>query len=242
MSASFPKPLLLLDVKDEGTDSIADVEGVDVYDIVELQDIEDAYWYLKENPKKYKTVVIDTVTQWQEMKIEAVSEGKTSRKGKLAGEWGTMTKQDWGDVSRYLKSWITDYRDLAKEGIEVVFIAQDRVFNADDEGEADGQINPEVGPRLSPATQSHLCAAVSVIGATFVRSKVVTHKKKVKVNGKLKEKVTHEDVVEYCLRLGPNQSYITKFRKPKSTDLPHFVTDPTYSSVMELIKGESDGS
>jgi phage nucleotide-binding protein len=230
LSSTFPKPILLIDVKDEGTDSIADVQGIDVLEVADWDDFEDAYWWLHENPKKYKTVVIDTVTQLQQLKIEEIG-SKKSLKGKSIGDWGTMTKQDWGEVASAMKTWITNYRDLP---LETVFLAQDRVFNGEEDAGDAGEINPEVGPRLSPSVQSHLCAAVSVVANTFVRSRTETVKKK--INGK--EKVTHKEVVEYCLRLGPNQSYITKFRKPKKVTLADFLVDPDYDSILELISGE----
>jgi hypothetical protein len=197
-------------------------------DILEWEDLEHAYWWLVQNPTAYKTVVIDTVTQLQQIVVEEIGSKKADRSGKAAGDWGTMTKGDWGDVASRLKTWITNFRDLP---MEVVFLAQDRVFNTEEDDSTDGMIDPEVGPRLSPSVMSHLCAAVSVIGHTFIRSR--TEKKKIK--GRTIEK----EVKEYCLRLGPSASYITKFRKPKSIDLPGFLVDPTYEEILETIKGEN---
>lgn len=226
LASTFPTPILLLDVKDEGTDSIRDVKGVKVLEITEWDDFEDAYWWLKQNPKAYKTVVIDTVTQLQQMIVEEISASK-NLKGKAAGDWGTMTKGDWGDVAARMKTWITNFRDLP---MEVVFLAQDRVFNGDEESSAEGEIDPEVGPRLSPSVSSHLCAAVSIIGNTFIRS----HIERKKINGRTKSK----EVIEYCLRLGPSSAYITKIRKPKSVSLPNFIVDPTFEEILEIIEGE----
>lgn len=228
LSGTFPGPILLLDCKDEGTDSVADVKGIDVMEVHEWEDLEHAYWWLVQNPGKYKTVVIDTVTQLQQIVVEEIGAKKAEKSGKAVGDWGTMTKGDWGDVASRLKTWITNFRDLP---MEVVFIAQDRVFNVDEEGSDDGMIDPEVGPRLSPSVMSHLCAAVSVIGHTFIRSRVI----KQKVKGRTREK----EVKEYCLRLGPSASYITKFRKPKKVSLPDFLIDPNYEDILETIKGEN---
>ena len=70
--------MLLLDVRDQGTDSI-------VFDVITLTcsksirggiPLEDVYYYLKANPKEYKTVVIDTVTQLGDMCIEYVMRDK----------------------------------------------------------------------------------------------------------------------------------------------------------------------
>lgn len=222
---SFPGPILLLDVKDEGTDSVSDVKDLDVMEITCWEDLEQAYWWLVQNPTKYKTVGIDTVTMLQQIVVEEISQ-KKNLKNKSAGDWGTMTKGDWGDVASRLKTWITNFRDLP---MEVVFIAQDRVFNLGDEEDTEGMIDPEMGPALSPSIMKHLCAAVSVIGHTFIRSRTI----KTKVKGRTRE----TEVKEYCLRLGPSASYITKFRKPKRIALPDFLIDPTYEEILETIKG-----
>lgn len=230
LTGSFPKPICLIDCRDEGTDSLLDMdEHVSVRAIETSDDFEETFWWLKRNPKRFKTVVIDTTTMLQQMRVEEVTE-KKNLKNKNPGDWGTMTKQEWGEVAAWLKTWITNYRSLTSLGIEVVFIAQDRLFNVDeDEGEM-GEVEPEMGPRLSPSVKSHLCAAVTIIGATFIR----TYQKEIG-EGKKKRK---KSVVEYCIRLGPNSSYITKIRKPKSVSLPNFLTDPTYEEILEIIEGE----
>lgn len=202
------------------------MKGLEVYDIEALDDMENLYWLLKDGKLKYKTVILDTVTMWQQMKVESIVGERAEKLGKQPTDWGVMTKQQWGEVAGYLKTWITNFRDL---DIEVVFIAQQRTFNVGEEGDTEGEIDPEVGPSLSPAVMSHLCAAVSVIGNTFVRTRTV----KKKIKGKDIEK----ELTEYCLRLGPSASYITKFRKPKSISLPDFLTDPNYEEILETIKG-----
>lgn len=230
LASSFPAPILFLDIRDDGDDSYADVKGIDVRDITSTQDLEDTYWWLKQNPDKYKTVVWDTVTGAQQMRVEetvANSRVHAKFRNKSAGDYGTMTKGQWGDVASWLKTWIINYRDLP---MEVIFLAQDRVFNDGEESDAEGEIDPEVGPRLSPSVKSALCAAVSVIGNTFIRSREVTRE----VNGKKRKK----EVLEYCLRLGASSVYITKIRKPKSVSLPSFVVDPTFEDILEIIEGE----
>lgn len=227
LAGTFPGPVLLLDCKDEGTDSVSDVKGLDVFEVESTEDLEEIYWALAEGPKKYGTVVIDTITQLQQIRVEEVANSK-NLKGKTAGDWGTLTKQDWGSISGWMKKTITDFRSL---DMEVVFLAQDRVFNMSEEEEVvDGSINPEVGPRLSPSVMSHLCSAVHMVGNTFIRESV----KVKKVNGKRVEKTQKE----YCIRLGPSTSYITKLRKPKDIALPDFLSDPTYEDILEIVTGE----
>jgi len=227
LSSTFPKPILYLDVRDEGTDSIADVDGIDVLEPKSVEEVEEALFWLMRNPKKYKTLVIDTVTQLQEMAVEEIAASK-GKKSKKPGEWGSMTKQSWGEVSAKLKSLIIDFRNLP---MEVVFIAQDRVFNMDEDESEDNELTPEIGPRLMPSVASVLNAAVTVIGNTFIR-RVVTRKKDDKGVMKKTERT------EYCLRVGPSHLYVTKLRKPRSQVAPEFISDPTYESLQEAIKGE----
>lgn len=231
LASTFPGPIILLDIRDEGTDSVSDVPGIRAREIEDFDDFEDAYlWLKKDKANRYKTVVVDTVSQLQQLAVAEIV-GEKGRGGKKAGDWGSMTKQDWGSVSGKMKEWLVNYRDLTKSGYQVVFIAQDRVFNMGDEEETpDNQIAPEVGPALSPAIAKVLNASVSVIGNTFIRSKIVV--KEVKGKKKKTEKI------EYGLRLGPSSVYITKVRKPRDIEAPAYIVDPTYEDILEVIKGK----
>ncbi len=227
IAATFPNALLL-DIQDEGTDSVSDVKGLKVWDITDLDEFEDVYWYLKKGDHDFDTVILDTVTMLQHLKIEDLVGDKLRKSGKMAGDWGTMTKQDWGAVAAYLKHWITEYRNLP---MTVIFLAQERVFNTGEEDGDLGVIDPEVGPALSPSVKSHLNAAVSVIGNTFIRSRIVT-----KTNEKGKK--TKREKIEYCLGIGPSSIYTRKIRKPKAFELPDVLVDPEYEDIIAIIEGE----
>lgn len=230
LASTFPGPILFLDVRDRGTDSIADVEDIDVMKIHTFEDFEKVYWFLKKHPKRYKTVVVDTMSMLQQIVIqERAAENK--KDVSEAGSWGSMTKKDWGDVSALMKEWVINYRDLTDVGINVVFIAQDRVFNVgEDEDEDNNAIAPEVGPALSPSIAKVLNASVTVIGNTFIREK--------KVEKKVEGKKVVKKKIQYCLRIGPNPTYVTKVRKPRSVTAPAYIVDPTYEAIIEVIKGE----
>lgn len=232
LALTFPGKVLLLDINDKGTDSGGDIDPEDAVGmkVQEWEDIEMVYYYLKKNPKKYGTVVLDTVTQLQGLCIKHILEKKKKAVAK-AGDWGTMTRREWGDVAALMKEWITNYRDLIEIGIEVVFIAQDRVFNQSEDGDDDdSSLAPEIGPRLSPSVSSHLNAEVHVVGNTFIREKT----KLVEIKGKKKEVRD----IQYCLRVGPNPLYITKVRKPKGIELPDVIKNPSYDKIINIIKGE----
>jgi hypothetical protein len=218
LAGTFPTPHLLLDVRDKGTKSIKKVPGIDVLSIESWADFEEIYWYLYNNPNKYKSLTIDTVTQLQELCMakvkgtEAVS--KTSR-------------QAWGEVGELMKAWIIRFRDLP---MNVTFLCQPRT---DSEENDNDELMPEVGPRVSPATAAILNAAVDVIGYTFIRE--TEEKIKDKKTGKAKE-VT---IDEYCLRVGPHPVLTTKFRRDKSLPgkIPEVIVNPTYEIIKNIIEG-----
>ena len=134
------------------------------------------------------------------------------------------------------------FRDLP---MNVVFIAQHRVFNVSTDEEQDpktAMLAPEVGPALMPSVMKHLNASVSVIGNTFIRTRVEERKvtKKIGVGRRAKPKETVEEVehIEYALRIGPNPLYTTKARKSKAIKLPDVIVDPDYNKIMKVLKGE----
>ena len=233
LAASWPKPILYLNVKDNGTDSVSDVENIDVVHINSSEDLqEQLLWCIKKANKgklRYKTIVIDTMTQLQQIFVEELGEQIKSRLGKKkAGDFGTLKIQEWGIIAGQLKAVIMDVRNLP---VESVFIAQQRVFNdGGDEDDGAGMIDPEVGCRLMKSVNADLCASVSIIGNAFIRVKVT----KEKVDGKSVKKIEKQ----YCLRVGPNEVYTTKIRKPKGIEAPDYIVDPTFRKIKAIMRGK----
>lgn len=229
---SFPK-VLHLDIREEGEKVLKKIKGIKSARIESWDELESMYWYLKKENHGFKTVGIDTAGQAQTLAIEYVM-AKHKKKGK-AGDWGTMTQKMWGEVSTMCKELFLNYRDLKKIGINVVFIAHDRMFKAqddeDDEDETVSRIAPHMGPALSPSIASTLNAAVDVVGETFIGEEMVVKKDK-KTGKKTKKKIT-----EYYLRTGPNSSYITKVRRPKGEEkIPDAIRDPDYDKLIQLME------
>ena len=220
-ASTFPKPLLLLDIEDHGTDSIADIADIDIAPITRWNEFEDVYDMLIAKTNKYKTVVWDTITQAQLLGANHILAKK--RKPQVVQiDWGTMTMQDWGDLGALMKEQITLYRNLP---LEVVFLAQERVTT--NEGDDNNVLLPEVGPALSPAIASHLNACVSIIASTFIKRR----------RRKQNNKTVEVDPV-YSMRIGPNPIYTTKVRKPRPVQLPNDLEDPSYDDVLEIIRGQ----
>lgn len=232
LACDFPGPVLLIDIKDQGTDSIMDLDDVDILKVEHWDELELYYWTIKRQIKagdfEYKTIILDTLSQLQGLCVAKVIEEKNKNVDEEnLGRWGIMTRKEWGEVASAMKKWITFYRDLE---VETVFIAQDRTFNVGDDADSEVQLDPEVGPQLSPSVMKHLNASVDVIGNTFIREKLVERRLK---SGKTIEK----EETQFCLRLAPDPVYTTKIRKPKGQKLPKVMVDPSYKKLFNLIKG-----
>ena len=224
ISCTLPKPLLLIDVKDKGTDSgkREDLEPGDitVFELESFDEIYDIYDYLEENPDRFKSVVIDHMTALQDFCYEKVmdEEGKSK-----------MSQGMYGTAGGYLKEVINLYKGLTDLGITPCFNCQDRMESGDGEGE--DQLLPEVGPSLMPSVARTLCAASRVIGHTYQFENVE------KLEG---AKVRRN--IEFRLRLGPNPYYITKVTRPFGTPCPQFLVNATYKDIMKVVKGKWEDS
>lgn len=220
MSATFPKPLLVLDVREKGTETIANVPGIHLASVDKWSEMDEVYYHLKENPTKYQTVVIDQISQLQDLAMEQ------ARKDDNLEDTDLLPRRVWGQISGMLKNTLFAYRDLVNDGINIVFIAHERANDTEDSVE--DQIDPSIGPRLMPSVASSINGAVSVIGNTFIRERFV---------GDGKEKTR---LVEYCLRIGPHAYYTTKIRRPREADAPPDVlVNPTYDKILALSRGAS---
>ena len=218
IASTFPKPLLLLDVREKGTDSVANVSGVDVGQITEWGQFEDVYWYLEGGRHKYKTVVVDQITQLQDLVIaQAMKDDKKETSDPIS-------KRNWGQGAGLMKTWLLNYRDLIDKGINVVLLAHDRATASEDEG--DDQIDPVVGARIMPSVASFVNGAVKIIGNTFIREHF-----QIQGNRKVRQ-------VEYAMRIGPHAYYTTKTRTPVGIKSPDVIVNPSYEKLVAVMRGE----
>ena len=218
-ASSFPKPMLLLDIREKGTDSISNVAGVKVARIEEWPEFEAVYWYLKKNPGMFKTVVIDQITTLQDLAM------LQARKNLGKDEDSLATKQIFGETGGLMKTWLLNYRDLIDDETHIVFLAHDRKTGGGDEG-GDDQIEPEVGPRLMPSVASFVNGMVKIIGNTYIREGYnIENKRKVRF-------------VEYGMRVGPHAYYTTKVRSPVGIASPDSIVDPSFEKLIAIMRGD----
>jgi hypothetical protein len=217
--STFPKPCLFIDTNERGTETIKQVEDVDVVRVTEWAQLDELYWGLvnKETDVEYASIVVDQITNLQDLGMAEVL--RKSRKGRDE----TFTQRNWGQLSGMLKQTISDWRELADQ-YNLLFIAHERIDEpGDDEEES---IEPTIGARVMPSVGSFLDGAVDSIGSTYIKERWETEDK---------EEVRH---VDYCMRLGPHAFYSTKIRRPVSAGpIPEFIVDATYDKIRHLIAG-----
>lgn len=223
VAASFPKPLLVLDLREKGTETIAKYEGIDVLSIEDWKEFEEAFWML-DSESKYETVVLDQISALQSLGMDKIRIDNGMEPG------DTFSKRDWGTLSGMMQTWLLNYRNLWSKEKHIVFLAHQRTFGGDDEA-GDNQITPTIGARLSPSVESFVNGAVSTIGNTFIRERYVAE------NPKKPGKKTR--YVDYCMRVGPHANFRTKIRKPPDSDaVPDVIVNPTFEKIMRLSRGE----
>lgn len=218
--ATFPGPILLLDIREKGTDSVSNVKGLKVGQITEWSEFESVYWYLNKGDHGFKTVIVDQVSQLQDL--------ATSQAKKDAGkdEDADMSQRLFGQTASLMKTWLLNYRDLNEQGIHVVFLAHDRVSKGDETAGGDDQLEPEVGPRVMPSVASFLNGLVKIIGNTYIRENfAIVNKRKVRS-------------VEYGMRIGPHAYYTTKVRSPVGIVSPDSIVDPTFEKLLAIMRGD----
>jgi hypothetical protein len=213
---SFPKPLLLIDIMERGTDSVIDVADVDVVHAGSTGDMEDLYWHL-EGKTRYKSVVLDQMTGLQNLVIREMKEKRNQRSDDV------FSQRAYGQLGGWMTQWILNYSLLVDHGYNVCFLSHQKRIEAQEED--DDRLAPEVTTALTGSITNFLLGAVSVIGNQFIRESY--------------DKKTKETEMQYCMRL-VSGFYRCGIRRPVSAGpVPEYVVNPTYDKIMKLSKGES---
>ena len=159
--ATWPKPLLLLDIREKGTESISDVKGIDLIHIERWEDIDEVYMDVLWGKPKYKSVVLDQLTAMQAIGMDKLR----TDKGMKPSE--PFSQRGWGQLSGMMQTLLLNYRELYNEGKNVLFNAHERLREPQEED--DERIAPSVGSNLMQSVASFANGMVSVIGNTFIR-------------------------------------------------------------------------
>lgn len=208
VASTFPKPMLYIQIGDDGSNTIAHVDGIKAIPIGSVEDFKQLASELQKD-KKYKTIVADTFS----MVVNEWTQQKVTTKGKK------MTQQLWGDLKIEQEELIKSMHKLAKKHIVVLTCHEstDSIEGMEDE------ISPDVRPSVSKGARTYLEGMANYgIHLTKVSKEVI------KGN-------TTKEVIRYAADIGPNPYYWTKLQIDPSIKVPARIVNPTYDKFMEVI-------
>lgn len=233
--ATFPKPILVLVCS--GGKKSGELRSIDTEEyrksinqlVVDSNDEIREAVELIEQTTDYATVVLDHATGLQDMVMKNIL-GLDELPPQSS--WGMATQQQWGQCALQMKELL---RALLSLDTNVVIVAQERAFQLPSETESE-MLMPFVASALSPSVTGWLNPAVDYIVNTFKRPK--TKETSTTIKGKVVTQRVKVPGIEYCLRVGPDEVYTTKFRVPKGYHLPDVIVDADYEKIMKLIRGK----
>lgn len=210
VGATFPKPMLYLRIGDDGSHTIANVNGIKALQVEKIEELKEiARECIKD--KKYASVFADTfsllVNDWQD-------ENVIQKKKK-------MTQQAWGDLKTETEEIIKLFHQVALHHYAILSCheATDSIEGMEDE------ILPDVRPSVSKGARTYLEGMANYgIHCTKLQKTVV-------INGEEKE------VVRYAAHLGANPYYWTKFQIDPSIKIPRVMYNPSFNKITKLIGG-----
>lgn len=210
--SSFPKPLLYIQIGDDGSNTIRDKEGIKALRAESVPQLKEILLELRLD-KKYASVAVDTfsllVNEW--MDENAVKKKKR------------VTQQMWGDLKTDAEEVIKLAHILAKK--KNVILTCHEVSDSF-EGMED-EIAPEVRPNLNKGSRTYLEGM-----ANYGIHTAVILKEKEQPDG------TTKQVPVYVAHLASNPYYWVKTQKPAHIKLPKSAANPTYDKIMRLMRGE----
>ena len=254
-ACTFPKPLLLIGTED-GTKSVRNVPGIK---FVPLRSSEHLMELVESAPevtgpkmmpagfhghKGYKTLVLDTGGGYQNFvimrEVLGLEEMPMGHRGWMIG---TVTQEQWGVCNNRFAEYMSKFFDLSdRHGINTVCIAHERVFKGKDSGRESEVIAPQAGPALSPGACSWLSGAVDYIFQNFIRRDFVMKAGTKIVGSKELPKPVKQFTgkMQFCLRVGPDENYMTGSRLLDGMPMPECLIlgrtgEPAKQSAWEQI-------
>jgi phage nucleotide-binding protein len=213
LAASAPEPLII-DVNDQGQDSVRNDLDPRYYWLDNWNDLNDVYWYLQSGNHDFQTVVIDHVTNLQNICMNFVLGDEASRDASRDPDM--PTRQAWGKVGQLMKTQIINFRNLP---MNVIFLAHVRSNEVEAE---DDETYIKLTPEVSPQVQKVLTGSVGTIG--------LMTKKEVWVRNK--GKGTKRREVRTRLMFADSERYVSKDRNHVFGE---YIDAPDMSEMIERI-------
>ena len=220
LGSTFPKPMLYLQIGDDGSNTIKGKKGISAIRIRNLSELGDSLNELLELAKKgklkYKSILCDTFSMITNVWVKENAVDKNKK----------MTQQMWGDLKTETEELIRKSHNLAEYAWVIL-----NCHEATDSFEGmEDEILPEIHPSTTKGARTYLEGMSNYGLHTLIRKKTAT------VNG------VEETIPVYVTQIGPNPYYWTKLQKPKSLKVPKQVRNLTYTKLAELLEpGPSEG-
>lgn len=218
--ASTAPNVLVVDVNEEGTDSVRRDIDPKVFPVNLWTDLQDIYWYLQSGEHDFDSVAVDGLTEMQTLCMKFVLGDEASRDA--SRDPNMPSKQVWGKVGELMKTQITNFRNLP---MNVIFTARQRVrATTGEEGDVEELL---ITPALSPSILQHAEGAVALIGHLAKQEVIVKKKSK-----KDPTKVVRAKSIRTRLFVAPSEKYTTKERYGVFGD---YIDNPNCAKMFETI-------
>lgn len=210
---TMPTPLLYIQIGDDGSNTISDIEGIDAIRATSFEELKKLGEELKTDTK-YKTVAVDTFSMCVNVWVQKNAIEKKRR----------MTQQMWGDLKTETEELVRLFHEVAATHRVVLTCheATDSIEGMDDE------VIPDFGPSVSKGARIYL-QGMANYGIHFTKLKRTVIDK---------ETGEETDVVRYGAHVGPNPYYWTKLQVSDDVKVPDVMVNPSYKKIAKLLKGE----
>ena len=208
--ASFPKPLLYIRVGDDGSNTIANVDGIKAIHAETLEQLKEIGKELQKD-NKFASVAVDTFSMITNVWID---QNITQKKKK-------MTQQAWGDLKVETEELIKIFHEVAATHIVALTCheSNDSIEGMEDE------IIPDFRPNTTKGARTYL-EGMANYGIHMAKMKKTVIKDGVE-----------KEVVRYVGQLGANSYYWTKLQIDPDIKVPEAIVNPTYDKIMKIING-----
>lgn len=208
--ASLPKPLLYIRVGDDGSNTIANVDGIKAIHAETLEQLKEIGKELQKD-KEFTSVAVDTFSMITNVWID---QNITQKKKK-------MTQQAWGDLKVETEELIKIFHEVAATHIVALTCheSNDSIEGMEDE------IIPDFRPNTTKGARTYL-EGMANYGIHMAKMKKTVIKDGVE-----------KEVVRYVGHLGANSYYWTKLQIDPDIKVPDAVVNPTYDKIMKIING-----
>lgn len=210
--STLPKPMLYIRVGDDGSNTIANVEGIKAIHAETLEQLKEIGKELLKD-KKFASVAVDTFSMITNVWID---QNITQKKKK-------MTQQAWGDLKVETEELIKIFHEVASTHIVALTCheSNDTIEGMEDE------IIPDFRPNTTKGARTYL-EGMANYGIHMAKMKKTIVKDGVE-----------KEVVRYVGHLGANSYYWTKLQIDPDIKVPDAVVNPTYDKIMKIINSEA---